>query len=85
MRICGGSNLDVDKCFYGAVTVGERGQVVIPAEARTDMGIKPGDKILILKHPIYQGLVMAKLDAFSGFLEEFAETLKKVQELAGEE
>jgi AbrB family looped-hinge helix DNA binding protein len=77
--------LDVDKCFYGAVTVGERGQVVIPAEARSDMGIKPGDKILILKHPVYDGLVMAKLEAFSGFLEDFAQTLEKVRQMAGEE
>jgi AbrB family looped-hinge helix DNA binding protein len=77
--------LDVDKCFYGAVTVGERGQVVIPAEARSDMGIRPGDKILILKHPVYDGLVMAKLEAFSGFLEDFAQTLEKVKKMAGDE
>ena len=77
--------MDVDKCFYGAVTVGERGQVVIPVEARTEMGIKPGDKILILRHPVYDGLVMAKIDAFSGFLEEFAQTLEKVKKMAGEE
>ena len=85
MRICGGGDLDVDKCFYGSVTVGERGQVVIPADARNDMGIKPGDKILILKHPVYDGLVMAKLEAFSGFLEEFAQTLEKVKQMAGDE
>ena len=77
--------MDVDKCFYGAVTVGERGQVVIPIEARTEMGIKPGDKILILRHPTYDGLVMAKLEAFSGFLEEFTQTLERVKQMAGDE
>lgn len=85
MRICGGGELDVDKCFYGAVTVGERGQVVIPVEARNELGIKPGDKILILRHPIYDGLVLAKLDAFSGFVEDFQQTLEKVKQMAGEE
>ncbi len=30
------------RAFYGAVTVGERGQVVIPAQARRDHGIEPG-------------------------------------------
>jgi len=33
--------------FYGAVTVGERGQVVIPQEARGELNINPGDKLLI--------------------------------------
>lgn len=77
--------MNVEKCFYGAVTVGERGQVVIPAEARTELGIKPGDKILILRHPVYNGLVMAKVDAFSVMLEEFTQTLEKVKQMAGEE
>lgn len=74
--------MDVDKCFFGAVTVGERGQVVIPSEARAQLGFKPGDKLLMLKHPAYDGIVMAKLEAFSGFLEEFAQTLDRVKELA---
>lgn len=85
MRVCGGANLNVENCFYGAVTVGERGQVVIPADARADLGIKPGDKILILRHPVYNGLVMAKVDAFSEMLEDFTETLEKVKQMAGEE
>lgn len=31
------------KRFYGAVTVSERGQIVVPAEARRDFSIQPGD------------------------------------------
>lgn len=34
------------KC-YGSTTVSERGQVVIPAEARREMGLEPGTKLLI--------------------------------------
>lgn len=74
--------MNVDNCFYGAVTVGERGQVVIPAEARADLGIKPGDKILIMKHPVYSGLVVAKLEAFQSFLNEFTQTLEKMNAIA---
>lgn len=33
--------------FYGAVTIGEKGQVVIPSEAREAMGLKKGDKLLV--------------------------------------
>jgi|WetSurMetagenome_2_1015567.scaffolds.fasta_scaffold1212231_1 AbrB family looped-hinge helix DNA binding protein len=35
------------KKFYGSVTVSERGQIVIPAEARKDFNIGIGDKILV--------------------------------------
>jgi len=35
------------KKFYGSITVSERGQVVIPADARKDFGIKAGDKLLV--------------------------------------
>src|SRR5665647_3433431 len=37
--------------FYGAVTVSERGQIALPAQARRDLGIKPGDKLLVLGGP----------------------------------
>lgn len=33
--------------FYGTTTVGEKGQVVIPAKARESMDIKKGDKLLV--------------------------------------
>lgn len=36
-----------DEQFYGTTTLGEKGQVVIPAEARKSMGIKKGDKLLV--------------------------------------
>ena len=36
------------KYFFGSVVVGERGQIVIPKEARTIFNINAGDKLLIL-------------------------------------
>lgn len=62
----------MNDCFYGSVTVGERGQIVIPSEARTELGIEPGDKLLVMKHPIYSGLMVAKIDALREFVDEFA-------------
>lgn len=35
------------KYIYGIVTVGERGQIVIPKKAREHFKIKPGDKLLV--------------------------------------
>ena len=36
------------KFFFGSVVVGERGQIVIPKEARIVFNINAGDKLLIL-------------------------------------
>jgi len=65
--------------FFGTSTVGERGQVVIPAEARAEMGFQPGDKVLIMRHPIHKGLVIFKLEAVKEFLDEFSRDLKKLE------
>jgi len=55
--------------FYGSVTVSERGQIVIPAEARRDFNINTGDKLLVFGD-LSQGLAMAKaellLDSIEG-------------------
>lgn len=74
------SRENMDDCFYGAATVGERGQVVIPSEARAELGIKPGDKLLIMKHPVYDGLMIAKIDALKGFLDEFSKGLDRMHD-----
>jgi AbrB family looped-hinge helix DNA binding protein len=50
-----------EDAFQGSVTVGERGQVVIPATAREQRGIVPGDKLLVFCHPDGCGIVLAKL------------------------
>ena len=47
------------KKFYGSVTVSERGQVVIPAQARKDFGIETGEKLLVLGD-LDKGLVFTK-------------------------
>ena len=33
---------------FGTVKVGEKGQIVIPKEARIQFGIEPGDTLLVL-------------------------------------
>jgi AbrB family looped-hinge helix DNA binding protein len=68
----------MDACFYGSATVGERGQVVIPANARAELGISPGDKLLIMKHPVHQGLMMVKLEALRDFLDVFSKEVERI-------
>jgi AbrB family looped-hinge helix DNA binding protein len=47
------------KRFYGSITVSERGQIVIPAEARRDFNIEVGDKLLVMGD-LEQGLAIIK-------------------------
>ena len=49
--------------FAGAVTVGERGQVVIPAKAREKCAIQAGDKLLAFVHPGGEGVMLVKVEA----------------------
>jgi len=66
--------------FFGAVTVGERGQIVIPAEARAELSIESGDKLLVMRHPVNHGLMICKFDAMKEFLEDLDHSLAKVKE-----
>jgi AbrB family looped-hinge helix DNA binding protein len=67
------------EAFFGTSTIGERGQVVIPAEARNEMGYAPGDKVLIMRHPIHKGLMLFKLEAVKEFLDEFSQDLHRLE------
>ncbi len=78
MAVCEGSAEDK---FFGSVTVGERGQIVIPAEARKRLNIVAGDKLLVIGHPQTHGLLFCRMDMFRQFLNKFVEGLDKLQEL----
>ncbi len=55
------------KYIYGIVTVGERGQIVIPKKARDQFNIKPGDKLVVAGN-IKKGIALAK----AGIMKEVA-------------
>jgi len=74
---------DLDGMFVGSVTVGERGQVVIPAEAREQMGLHPGDKLLAFCHPTKQMVCLCKLTVLER-VREFLSRLEQEQEKAEE-
>ncbi|MDQ5913211.1 MAG: AbrB/MazE/SpoVT family DNA-binding protein [Patescibacteria group bacterium] len=54
--------------LIGSVTVGERGQVVIPSEARESLTINAGDKLLVFKAPVDGVLIIAKPETFENLL-----------------
>ena len=51
------------KYAFGVVTVGEKGQIVIPARARRVFDIKPGDRLLLLGDE-QQGMALLKEEFF---------------------
>jgi AbrB family looped-hinge helix DNA binding protein len=56
--------------YYGSATVGERGQMVIPADARKALGIDPGDKMVIFGHGGGQRLVMMKAEMMTQYVSQ---------------
>lgn len=64
--------------FFGAVTVGERGQIVIPASAREMLGIKPGDKLLVIGHG-HRGLMIVDGEALAGYVSRAMEHLSELE------
>lgn len=57
-----GNSFPIDECFFGTVKVGDRGQIVIPHEARSALGIQPGDQVMLVRDPKMVGLMVVKVD-----------------------
>lgn len=68
------------KHIFGTVRVGEKGQIVIPKEARKLFDINPGDKLLVLGDEA-QGIAIVK----SEVIMEFASELFNARDLEEEE
>jgi len=61
--------------IYGSATVGERGQIVIPVDARKSLSIKPGDKLIVFAKSDMIGLI--PMEEFSHFLDQVTNTLAR--------
>jgi AbrB family looped-hinge helix DNA binding protein len=72
-----------DKHIFGLVTLGERGQVVLPKKARDTFQLKPGDSLLVLgdTSPERSGLALIRSDTF---LQMTGFAVEKVFETKGE-
>jgi len=65
----------LEEMFFGSATIGERGQIVIPADARKECGIHSGDKLLVFRHPLHpRMLILAKVG-------EMQEMLKQMKQM----
>ena len=64
--------------FCGATTVGERGQIVIPAEARKEYGLEIGDKVMVFMSHHGNGLIVIKAEQVTRMLSETIDQLGKI-------
>lgn len=64
--------------FFGVATVGERGQIVIPIEARKAYNIEIGDKLMVFGRRYGGGLLLIQADVF---LKHLNETMAELTDL----
>ncbi|MBO4525313.1 MAG: AbrB/MazE/SpoVT family DNA-binding domain-containing protein, partial [Bacteroidales bacterium] len=59
------------KYIFGVVKVGDKGQVVIPRDARKLYDIKPGDALLVLGDQ--KGMALIKTEVFQSAIDQAME------------
>ena len=63
------------KYIFGVVKVGDKGQVVIPSEARKLYDVKPGDALIVLGDQ--RGMALLKTEMFQSAIDQAMEGLTK--------
>ena len=63
------------KYIFGVVKVGDKGQVVIPRDARKQYDINPGDALLVLGDQ--RGMALLKTEVFQSVIDQAMEGLSK--------
>jgi bifunctional DNA-binding transcriptional regulator/antitoxin component of YhaV-PrlF toxin-antitoxin module len=73
----------IGRCF-GTAVLGPRGQLVIPVEARKELGIDTGSKLLVFGHFGGRGLIFIKAEAAEELLNIMSSRLDEVAKLVKE-
>ena len=63
------------KYIFGVVKVGDKGQIVIPKDARQVYGIKPGDALILLGDE--RGIALLKTEIFQSAIDQAMGDLTK--------
>ncbi len=61
-----------NKKLYGTATVGSKGQVVIPADAREELNLKPGDRLYVLGAMHGGGVVFLKEEMLESMVDQLS-------------
>jgi len=61
--------------LYWITKLGPKGQIVIPQEARKELGLKPWDKVVIFS-PSWKWIVITSVEEIKKHLKNFADILE---------
>jgi AbrB family looped-hinge helix DNA binding protein len=64
---------------YGSVTVGERGQIVIPSQLRKALNIKSTDQLMVFAHLDKKVVSLMPGKDFSHFLDKAAKIISRLE------
>lgn len=70
-----------NKKLYGTATVGTKGQVVIPAEARAEMGIASGDRLYVIGSPDGGFLGLLKEESLESIMQHLTQQIESFRVL----
>ena len=70
-----------NKRLYGTATVGTKGQIVIPADAREELDIKPGDRLYVIGSPMAKAVTFMKEDQLETFIAKLESKMEHLQSL----
>ena len=65
--------------LYGAATIGERGQLVIPANLRKELNINAGDTLMIFANVDKKSVSMMREKDFGDFLHKASKIISKLE------
>lgn len=72
------------KKLYGTATVGTKGQVVIPADAREELNIMPGDRLYVVGSPEGEFLGFLKEETIESLMQHLNEQMESLRALKQE-
>ena len=70
-----------DKQLYGTATVGTKGQIVIPADAREALGIQTGDRLYVMGSPSKKWLGLLKEEQLRELLDHLTDNIEQYKDL----
>ena len=70
-----------DKQLFGTATVGTKGQVVIPADAREALGIQSGDRLYVMGSKSHKWLGFIPEDQLREMLEHLTGNIEQYKDL----
>lgn len=65
--------------IYGTLTLNDKGQVVIPIEARNALEIGPGSRLMVMGLPQGKGLMIVRLEDIEAKVKTFADAVAEAK------